>query len=67
VGDQVQLNTPKGLATGTIQALTLGYTVLISSAGEQIIVPNSVMAGVVLIKPALKGDGQVSADRERRP
>jgi small-conductance mechanosensitive channel len=49
VGDKVQLTTPKGLETGTIQALTLGHTIL-SSDGEEIIVPNGVMAGAVIIK-----------------
>jgi small-conductance mechanosensitive channel len=50
VGDQVQLNTPKGLQTGTIQALTLGYTRLQSLDADEIIVPNSVMASAVIIK-----------------
>ncbi len=49
VGDRVQLTTPKGLETGTILALNLGYTIL-SSEGEEIIVPNSVMASAVIIK-----------------
>jgi moderate conductance mechanosensitive channel len=50
LGDQVQLNTPKGVVTGVIDALTLGYTVLRISAEEQIIVPNSVMASVIIIR-----------------
>ena len=50
VGDQVQLNTPKGLMTGTIDSLTLGYTTLIDAENNQIIVPNSVMASVVIIR-----------------
>ena len=50
MGDQVQLTTPKGVQTGTIQALTLGYTVLQGSDGDEIIVPNSVMANAVIIK-----------------
>ena len=50
VGDQVQLNTPKGLAIGVVDSLTLGYTVLRDPANEEIIVPNSVMASVVIIR-----------------
>lgn len=49
-GDQVQLNTPKGLQTGTIESITLGYTVLRSGDNERILVPNSVMASAVIIK-----------------
>ena len=54
IGDQIQLNTPKGLLTGTVDALTLGYTILRDSADEQIIVPNSVMMSVVIIRLPLE-------------
>jgi small-conductance mechanosensitive channel len=53
-GDQVQLNTPKGLQTGTVKSVTLGYTILQSGEDEQIVVPNSVMASAVIIKVGLK-------------
>ena len=49
VGDRVQLATPKGLMSGTIESLSLGYTSLQSPDGEQIIVPNSVMSSAVII------------------
>jgi len=49
VGDRVQLATPKGLMSGTIESLSLGYTSLQSADGEQIIVPNSVMGSAVII------------------
>src|SRR5580692_6814529 len=29
VGDQVQLNTPKGMVTATVQQISLGYTILL--------------------------------------
>jgi small-conductance mechanosensitive channel len=48
-GDRVQLNTPKGVQTGTIVALTLGYTLLRNAANEEIVVPNSVMISQVII------------------
>lgn len=57
VGDRVQLNTPKGLVTGVVDSPTLGYTVLHNADDEQIIVPNSVMISVVIIRlPADKQD-----------
>ncbi len=48
-GDRVQLTTPKGVETGTIVALTLGYTLLHNAAKEEIVVPNSVMVSQVII------------------
>jgi len=50
VGDQVQINTPQKVLTGVIDSLTLGYTYLTDAEGNQIIVPNSVMASVVIIR-----------------
>ena len=50
VGDQVQLATPKGLMTAVVDSLTLGYTILHDSENNQVIVPNSVMASVVIIR-----------------
>ena len=35
---------------GTIESLTLGYTLLHSAAGQEIVVPNSVMASAIIIK-----------------
>jgi small-conductance mechanosensitive channel len=52
VGDQVELNTPKGVQTGTVYSLSLGYTVLINAEKEEIIVPNSVMVSQVIIRLA---------------
>lgn len=49
-GDRVQLDTPKGLQTGTVESVTLGYTILRSEGNERIVVPNSVMASAVIIK-----------------
>ncbi len=49
VGDRVQLMTPKGVETGTIVALALGYTLLRNAASQEIIVPNNVMISQVII------------------
>jgi small conductance mechanosensitive channel len=50
VGDRLQVNTPRGLATGTVEALTLGYTTLRTSENEEILVPNNMMANSVIIR-----------------
>jgi small-conductance mechanosensitive channel len=50
VGDELQVNTPRGVVTGTIASLTLGYTILMTQAREEVIVPNSVMASQVIIR-----------------
>lgn len=50
IGDEVQLTTPTGLATATVKSLSLGYTILQSHDGQQIIVPNSVMSSTVIIR-----------------
>ncbi len=50
VGDNVQITTPKGLATATIESLSLGYTLLRDSDGAEVIVPNSVMASNVVVR-----------------
>lgn len=49
-GDEVQLATPRGLQTGVIKSVTLGYTLLRGEGDEEIVVPNNVMASAVIIK-----------------
>jgi hypothetical protein len=55
VGDEVQLTTPKGLTTGTVTNLSLGYTMLQDKDNEKIIVPNSVMSTNVVILSKARG------------
>jgi small-conductance mechanosensitive channel len=56
VGDEVQLTTPKGLTTGTVKSLSLGYTILHDNKDDQeIIVPNSVMSSNVMILTPARG------------
>lgn len=50
LGDELQVNSPKGVVTGIITSLTLGYTTLETHASEEVIVPNSVMAAAVIIR-----------------
>ena len=51
IGDRVQLNipnVPNSLVSGTIESLSLGYTVLRDDESRLVIVPNSVMGSVVI-------------------
>lgn len=50
VGDRIQLTTPTGLTTATVELLSLGYTTLRDSSGNQILVPNSVMMSSVVVR-----------------
>jgi len=50
VGDKVQINSPKGLITATVENVSLGYTVLRDADGDEVIVPNSVMVSTVVIR-----------------
>ena len=50
VGDSVQLNSPKGLITATVELISLGYTVLRDTEEHDVIVPNSVMMSSVVIR-----------------
>ena len=61
VGDVAQLNTPKGLTTGTVAALALGYTRLRGTEGDEIIVPNSVMVSSVIVLMGRKAAPQEAA------
>ncbi len=49
-GDRVQLGTPRGVATATVEFISLGHTLLRDHDGNEIIVPNSVMMSSVLIR-----------------
>jgi small-conductance mechanosensitive channel len=50
VGDRVQLNSPKGVVTATLEFVSLGYTILRDDEGDEIIVPNSVMVSSIVIR-----------------
>lgn len=50
IGDQVQIATPKGLATATVEQLSLGYTLLRDLDGSEIVVPNNIMVSSVVIR-----------------
>jgi small-conductance mechanosensitive channel len=50
VGDVLQVNTPRGVVTATVEQLALGYTSLRDADQQQVIVPNSVLAGSVVVR-----------------
>ena len=49
VGDRLQINAPTGVELGTVESLTLGYTVLQTFDNRRIVVPNSVMVSQITI------------------
>lgn len=49
IGDRVQLTGPAGLATGTVETLSLGYTMIRADDGRKLVVPNSTMAAQVTV------------------
>lgn len=61
VGDAIQLNSPKGLITATVDQVSLGYTVLRDAESNEVIVPNSVMASSVVIRIGETRDSSDSA------
>jgi small-conductance mechanosensitive channel len=50
VGDSVQINTPKGVQTATVEVVSLGYTILRDKEANEIIIPNSVMISTIVIR-----------------
>src|SRR5262249_54928238 len=49
IGDRLQVASPSGLATGTVESLSLGYTMIRTEDGRKVIVPNSTMATQVTV------------------
>ncbi len=52
VGDHVQINSPKGLITARVELVSLGFTVLRDEEQHEVIIPNSVMVGTIVIRLA---------------
>jgi small conductance mechanosensitive channel len=55
VHDLVQVTAASGLETGTVESLTLGYTILKTDDNRRIVVPNSVMATQVTVNLTRRG------------
>jgi small-conductance mechanosensitive channel len=54
LGDRLQVLAPTGVETGTVENLTLGYTLLKTDDNRRVVVPNSLMASQTTIN--LTGD-----------
>ncbi len=54
LGDRLQVLAPTGVETGTVENLTLGYTLLKTDDNRRVVVPNSLMASQTSIN--LTGD-----------
>ncbi len=61
VDDNIQLNTPKGLVTATVELISLGYTILRDAEQHQILVPNNVMMSSVVIRLGREHGERLSA------
>jgi small-conductance mechanosensitive channel len=62
IGDRVQFAGPGGLVTGTVEALSLGYTIVRADDGRKVIVPNSTMATQVTVNlNDVRASGESSA------
>jgi small-conductance mechanosensitive channel len=49
LGDRLQVIAPTGVETGTVENLTLGYTLLKTDDNRRVVVPNSLMASQTTI------------------
>ena len=50
IGDTVQVNTPVGVLTAQVKVISLGFTILSDSKGNEIVIPNSVVMGSTVNK-----------------
>jgi len=49
LGDEIKVYASAGDETGVVESITLGYTTLTMSNNEKIIIPNSVLAGTIIV------------------
>ncbi|MBE0619075.1 MAG: mechanosensitive ion channel family protein [Burkholderiales bacterium] len=49
VGDRLQVMAPTGVETGTVESLTLGYTILATFDNRRIVLPNSSVSNQVIV------------------
>ena len=50
LGDAIMVSAPNGAVSGTVREFTLGYTKLECSDGRWVVIPNSIMASVVITR-----------------
>lgn len=61
LGDEVKIYASAGDETGFVESIALGYTTLLMSNGEKIIVPNSVLASTVIVNYGKKEDTETDS------
>lgn len=49
LGDQLEINGPKGLEIGTVESINLGTTVLRTADDRRLVIPNNTMASQIII------------------
>jgi len=49
LGDLLQIGTPTGAEIGTVEMLSLGYTILVTQDGRRVIVPNSLAISQIVV------------------
>jgi small-conductance mechanosensitive channel len=49
LGHQLQVNSPAGLETGTVENISLGYTILRLGDERRLVIPNNLMASQTII------------------
>lgn len=50
IGDTIQVASPKGVISGQVESIALGFTILSVEDGNELIVPNTVMMTSTLIR-----------------
>ena len=61
VGDKVQVTAPTGLETGTVESISLGYTILATSDHRRVVLSNSTIANQTTVN-LTDADPQVTAE-----
>ena len=63
-GDRLQVTAPTGLESGCVENISLGYTILRTDDGREVVIANSTMAQATLIKLA---EAPVKTAKPARP
>ena len=61
VGDKVQVTAPTGLETGTVESISLGYTILATSDNRRVVLSNSTIANQTTVN-LTDADPKVTAE-----
>ncbi len=50
VGDRVEITAPKGPITARVESVSLGFTLLLTDDGDEVIVPNATMMSNTMVR-----------------